>query len=95
MTQLVVKNFKKGNQSNHLGIINLSSFCGTLPQGFGAFYSATKSFDDFLSRSLSQEYSSEKIHVHSLRSLVVDTPLINKGSKENNTLSKFGAINPI
>ncbi|EAR98643.1 oxidoreductase, short chain dehydrogenase/reductase family protein (macronuclear) [Tetrahymena thermophila SB210] len=95
LTQIVVRNYNKNTQKNRLGIINLSSFCGTLPQGFGSFYSATKAFDDFLSRSLSQEYSKKQIDVLSLRSLVVDTPLINKGSKQNNKLSKIGAINPI
>ena len=58
------------------GIINLASFLGEYPAGFVQLYSATKAFDDYLSRSLHFEYS-DKIDILSLRPNHVSTNLTN------------------
>ena len=56
-------------------ILNLSSAASLFPLATGALYSATKKYIDFLSRSLSNEKSLHNVHILSLRSGFVKTPL--------------------
>ena len=54
-------------------IINVSSIAGTIPMPYYNIYSATKSYVDILSRSLTYEYPS--VDLLSLRPSEVSTPM--------------------
>ena len=62
------------NRNKKWGIINISSFNGTRPIPPSPIYSATKVYDDFLSRSLNYEFSNN-IDILSLRPLFVSTSM--------------------
>ena len=65
----ILKSMIKRNKRS--AIISLSSFGSLYPVGL---YSATKVFNDYFSRSLTQEYK-DKIDSISLRPRVVTTPM--------------------
>ncbi|XP_063901873.1 very-long-chain 3-oxoacyl-CoA reductase-A-like [Zophobas morio] len=56
-------------------IVNISSSSGFFPNGLLTVYSATKSFVDFFSRGLAQEYDTSGIHIQCVLPLYVTTKL--------------------
>ena len=56
------------------GILNVSSFSGIHPIPFNSVYSATKAYNDVLSRALSFELP-KNVEVLSLRPLYITTPM--------------------
>jgi len=61
-------------EANRKGlIINISSFSATYPTPLLAVYGATKTYVDFLSRSLTQEYSGKNITIQSVLPQFVST----------------------
>lgn len=59
-------------------IVNVSSYSGTCPVGLLSVYSATKSYVDYFSRSLQQEYGGNGIFIQSLTTMVVVTKMTDK-----------------
>ena len=59
-------------------IVNLSSYSGIYPVGLLSVYSATKSYVDYFSRSLQQEYGADGIFIQSVTTMVVVTKMTEK-----------------
>ena len=74
MTREYLERMRKRDKKS--AIINLSSFYGSKPIAPSPLYSATKAFNDFLSRSLSYEFN-EKVDIISLRPCFVSSAMNN------------------
>lgn len=84
MTNILMKRML--NRPQHSAIISLSSFASTFPLALSSVYSATKIFNDYLSRGIKSELIGHKVDVLSVRPLYVATPMT------RNTLKEFGEI---
>ena len=71
LTKLFINNLK--NRKMRSAVIDLSSYATFAALPYNAMYCATKSYNDFLSRSLSNEY--DTIDFLSVKPLYAETPL--------------------
>ena len=72
---------------NKSGIINLSSISATFDVGGAAHYHATKTFDDFFSRTV-RSYLPHKLDILTVRPGRVTTPLVGNQTGPNYTTAE-------